>query len=67
MVKKNCYDCHALTDRQPNFRCALGYPIDNGPELTSPPIPKIECPKPKTIKAYVNLIEMNQYWKGGHP
>lgn len=67
MKKRTCHGCRA-SDDWPNlstYRCTLGYPIENhqrhwrimGVTIIDP-IPKVECPKPKT---YAALFDADRY------
>lgn len=57
-IKRTCNACKALNeDSFYGFICSLGYPIDNVSyeNLIISAKPKIECPKPLTLKEYIKL------------
>lgn len=61
MKKRTCHGCRASDDwpSLSKYRCTLGYPIENRQRrvmgmLICDPIPKAECPKPKTYAAFLD-------------
>ncbi|MFJ7183816.1 hypothetical protein [Lysinibacillus xylanilyticus] len=60
MMKRTCNACKALSeDSFYGFRCSLGFPIEivSYKNVIISAKPKIQCPKPLTLKEYYKIQE----------